>query len=396
MPARHRLDFLFLNLGHAIDHMFMLFYPTVVLALGPQFGSSYAELLSVSVFGFVAFGAGAIPAGWLSDRWSRKGMMVIFFIGIGVATMLVGLSQNIYHLGLGLTLVGLFASIYHPVGIAMVTEFADKLGKALGINGVFGNLGIAFAAVIAGALVDTLGWRWAFFIPGAVSVGIGLLYLAYGANVEIHKKKGGAAVTTALPHRRLMLIATITTIGGGLTFQAMTVALPKILTVRIPDLLTTTTQVGAAVTVIVTVAAFGQILIGYMIDRYPIRTIVMTIMACQLPAFLIVRHVVGVPLLGIALLVMTLVFMMIPIVDTIIARYTAPEYRARAYAVRFALNLGIGATAVPFVAGVHKLTGEFDAVFLTLAVVIAVILSISVMLPGEKPRHTAAQAAAAE
>lgn len=396
MPPRHRRDFMFLNVAHAIDHMFMLFYPTVVLALGPQFGKSYAELLSVSVFGFVAFGAFAIPAGWLSDRWSRKGMMTVFFIGIGAATILTGFAQSVYHLAVCLTLIGMFAAIYHPVGTAMVTEFADKLGKALGINGVFGNMGIAFAALIAGALVETLGWRWAFFLPGAASIAIGLLYMALGHNVDIHKKKAKASDASPLPAGRLMLVAAVTTIGTGLTFQAMTVALPKILAVRADSVLGSTTEIGGAITIMIAIAAFGQILVGFLIDRYPIRTIVTSIMLFLLPAFVVLRLISGPTLLGVTLVVMSLIFMMIPIVDTLIARYTAPAYRARVYAVRFTLNIGIGASAVPFVAAVHEVTGRFDAVFLTLAVVVSVILAASFMMPGEKPRHTAAQAAAAE
>ncbi|MCH8835582.1 MAG: MFS transporter, partial [Proteobacteria bacterium] len=167
--GRRLTTFAFLNLGHAYDHLFMLLYPTVVLALGDVFQASYGELLALSVYGFIAFGAGALPAGWLGDRWSRRGMMIVFFVGIGLASILTGLARSTVDIAVGLALIGLFASIYHPVGIAMVAETDPaRVGKALGVNGVFGNLGVAFAGVTAGALTDMISWRAAFIIPGVV------------------------------------------------------------------------------------------------------------------------------------------------------------------------------------------------------------------------------------
>ena len=63
----------FINIGHALDHLAMLIFPTVVLALSRELNQSYAELLPLAVGGFVAFGACSIPAGYLGDRWSMWG-----------------------------------------------------------------------------------------------------------------------------------------------------------------------------------------------------------------------------------------------------------------------------------------------------------------------------------
>src|SRR6266545_6340847 len=114
-PHASRSTVLFLNFGHALDHLFMLIYPTVVLAMAPQFGLSYGEMLPLSVGGFIAFGAGSLPSGWLADHWSRRGMMALFFIGIGAASILTGLVQQPWQLAVTLTLIGAFGSIYHPV-----------------------------------------------------------------------------------------------------------------------------------------------------------------------------------------------------------------------------------------------------------------------------------------
>ena len=166
----------FLNLGHALDHWFMLVFPTVALAIGPSFAMSYGELLTLTLGGWIAFGALSIPAGWLGDRWSRHAMMTIFFVGIGGASCLAGLAQGPATMAAALTLIGVFAAIYHPVGIAMLVRSHPRTGRALGVNGFFGNLGVAAAALATGALVGLLGWRWAFVVPGLISIGAGIAF----------------------------------------------------------------------------------------------------------------------------------------------------------------------------------------------------------------------------
>src|SRR5215212_2120519 len=167
----------FINLGHFLDHLAMLVFPTVVIALGREWDRPYAELLPLSLGGFIAFGAFAIPSGWLADHWSRYKMMAVFFFGIGLALFCTGFAQTSWQIAVGLTVTGMFASIYHPVGIAMLVAAPKNLGMALGWNGLWGNLGLAFAAVVSGALMDTWGWRTAFFVPGLLSIAAGVAFL---------------------------------------------------------------------------------------------------------------------------------------------------------------------------------------------------------------------------
>jgi MFS family permease len=133
----------FVNAAHFIDHYAMLIFAAAVIVMGPALGMAYSELLPYATPGFVAFGAGSLLTGWLGDRWSRRHMMAIFFAGIGVSMIAVGLVQTPLQLGAALLSIGLFASIYHPVGTAMIVSYADRLGREVGLNGVWGNLGVA-------------------------------------------------------------------------------------------------------------------------------------------------------------------------------------------------------------------------------------------------------------
>src|SRR4051812_5475608 len=160
----------FVNAAHFIDHYAMLIFAAAVIVMGPALGMAYSELLPYATPGFVAFGAGSLITGWLGDRWSRRHMMVIFFAGIGASMIAVGFVQPPLQLGAALLSIGLFASIYHPVGTAMIVSYADRLGRDMGLNGVWGNLGVASSAELTGLVGQDLGWPWAFIITGTCPV----------------------------------------------------------------------------------------------------------------------------------------------------------------------------------------------------------------------------------
>ena len=143
----HRGTSLLLNVGHALDHMFLLIFATAVAAVAADFGfAGWEDLMPYSAGAFLMFGLGSVPAGRLGDLWGRRAMMVIFFVGIGAASLLASLAQGPWTMAAALALIGLFASIYHPVGIPMLVQKAEKPGFTIGVNGVAGNMGIAIAA----------------------------------------------------------------------------------------------------------------------------------------------------------------------------------------------------------------------------------------------------------
>src|ERR1700743_586766 len=177
----------FVNAAHFIDHYSMLIFAAAVIIMGPALGMAYSDLLPYATPGFIAFGAGSLLTGWLGDRWSRRHMMVIFFIGIGASMISVGFVQTPLQLGAALFAIGIFASIYHPVGTAMIVSYADKLGREMGVNGVWGNLGVASSALVTGVIGQYLGWRWAFFIPGIVTILIGIAFM----RTVVHEDRSG-------------------------------------------------------------------------------------------------------------------------------------------------------------------------------------------------------------
>ena len=399
MTTRRR-SLIFVHLGHSYDHLFMLLFPTVVLALEDEFGRSYGELLTLSVWGFIAFGAGTLPAGWLGDRWSRRGMMLVFFLGIGASSVLTGLATSTVGIAVGLAMIGLFASIYHPIGTAMVVGGAAEPGRALGVNGVWGNMGVAAAALIAGALTDWVGWRAAFIVPGVIAVATGLVYavtLRDGAERSVAAAPAAAPAPSRAAQVRAYIVLAVAALCGGVIFNAIIVAMPKIFDERLAGLVDTTFGVGGLVAIVYAVAAFTQIIVGRLIDRHALKPIFLALLLAQPPVFLLAAGAEGWPLLIAALAAMVLVFGEIPIHETIVARYTAGAWRSRAYALKYVLGLGVAALGVPLVAFVYQTSGGFAWLFVIYAGLALVIAATALLLlPGAPAPRPVTAAAAAE
>jgi MFS family permease len=373
----------FINIGHALDHLAMLIFPTVVLALSRELNQSYAELLPLTVGGFIAFGACSIPAGYLGDRWSRYKMLVVFFFGIGVMLLLTGCAQTPWQIALGLTGVGLFGAIYHPVATAMIITDPARMGYVLGVNGLWGNLGLAFAAIIAGGLMDWLGWRWAFYVPGVICLACGVAFIVLvqdpgpikktGRKLDLHMDFG-----TVL---RIVGILLVATICGGIIFNATTIGMPKVFDERLRGLTETGMGLGLLVALVYCIGALAQLVVGPLIDKVDLRRLLIPIAAAQVGLLWLAGASQGWMMLGVAILLMLAVFGQIPLNDAIVGRYTADEYRSRVFAIRYVVTLGVASFAVPLIAYLHRTTGGFEQVFRVLAVFALFTLIASCFFP---------------
>ena len=394
---RDRTDFLFLNVGHFLDHFFMLVFATVAaLALVRDWGMSYEALIPYATPGFVAFAVFSLPAGWLADRWSRDAMMVVFFIGIGLASMATALAETPLQMAAGLFFIGIFAAVYHPVGIALVIEGRDRTGVALGINGVFGNLGVASAALIAGFLIDNGGWQATFVWPGVLSVALGVVYgikhfrpAARGRSAA--RQAESAAKPPAETYDRALLwrvfgIIFFSTAVGGLIFQSTTFSLPKVFDERLGDLGGSATAVGWFAFVVFAIASGGQLIVGYLVDRHPIRYVFIGVALLQVALFAAMPALGGWAALAAAIIFMFGVFGQIPINDVLVGRVTRSAWRSRVLAARYIVTFSVTAASIPVIAWLYA-RGGFDLLFTVLAVAAGLILIAVSTLPASARRR---------
>jgi MFS family permease len=317
-------------------------------------------------------------------------MMVIFFIGIGLSSILTALAKSPIQIGIGIFCIGLFASIYHPVGLALVVQGRDRAGVPLAINGIFGNMGVACAALITGFFIDLAGWRSAFIWPGLISIATGMIYAGFlhldkGKGFEDVRKAGEVEKINdngALNSRlliRVFIIIFVSTAIGGLLFQSTTFALPKILDERLSELELSATLIGSYAFLVFAVAAFGQLIVGYLVDRFSIRWVFVCVAALQAIFLAVMPGLTGWNALVVATAFMLVVFGQIPINDVLISRTTRSQWRSRVYAFRYIITFSVMASSLPLIALIYARWG-FDSLFYVLSVAATCIfLSVSLL-----------------
>lgn len=378
---------LLLNIGHGVDHMFLLIFATAVASIAAEFGyANWTDLMPYSVGAFALFGLGALPAGRLGDLWGRRIMMIIFFAGMGAAAILVSLTHNAWQLAAALTLMGAFAAIYHPVGIPMLVQHVKNPGAVIGINGLAGNLGIAVAALVTGFLVKWIGWRAAFAIPGMVSIACGLLFaLACPRETEAPaKRKGGKAkvVLTPVMLARAFTVMTAAAVASSLLFNFMTNGNSQLLTERFHGVIEDPAILGALLALIYTIASFAQIVVGRLIDRMPFKPLQLWMSIVQVPLLVLAAYTQEWWLFAALLAVMVLVFGSIPFTDAMIVRYVDDRLRSRVAGMRLTVAFGFSSGAVWLLGPMVKGLGFSTALWI-MAGIAAIKAAIVLLLPDE-------------
>jgi MFS family permease len=374
----------FVNAAHFIDHYAMLIFAAAVIIMGPALGMSYSELLPYATPGFVAFGAGSLITGWLGDRWSRRHMMVIFFVGIGLSMISVGFCSTPLQLGAALLAIGLFASIYHPVGTAMIVSYADKLGAEMGINGVWGNLGVASSALATGVIGQYLGWRYAFFIPGAVTILIGIVF----AQTVVHEdrkgtKQAAAQVRVAKEDMWRVIVALLmVVIAISTTFNAVTVALPKLFAERLADLTASPALLGVIAAGVYVFGAMTQYTIGKLLDHHSLKSVALPLSFVLAPMLYFAATLSNLPLILASIGIVMGAFGQVTVNDAMVGKYTNEEWRSRAYAVRYFVGFTAAGASVGLVAWLYD-RGGFATMLQAFAGLCLFAIVAALILPRE-------------
>src|SRR5437868_11152887 len=374
----------FVNAAHFIDHYAMLIFAAAVIIMGPALGMAYSELLPYATPAFIAFGAGSLITGWLGDRWSRRHMMVIFFVGIGLSMISVGFCSSPLQLGAALLAIGIFASIYHPVGTAMIVSYADRLGREMGINGVWGNLGVASSALATGVIGQYLGWRYAFFIPGALTVLLGIAF----AMMVVHEDRRGtkqAAAQARIAREdawRLILALMIVVVAISTTFNAVTVALPKLFAERLADLTKSPALLGVIAAGAYVFGAMTLYTIGKLLDRHSLKAVALPLSFMLAPFLYLAATLSNWPLILVSIGIVMGAFGQVTVNDAMIGKYTSEEWRSRAYAVRYFVGFTAAGASVGLVAWLYQ-EGGFVTMLHAFGALCLLVIAAAVILPRE-------------
>src|SRR5262245_44006648 len=139
--------------------------------LGREFGTSIATIQWVTTAYLVAF-ASVIPlTGWASQRLGVKELWLLSLALFTLGSLLAGLSWSIGALIAFRVVQGLGGGMIMPLGQTILAQAAGpkRMGRVMSILGVPLLLAPFIGPVIGGLLVDTVSWRWIFFVNLPVS-----------------------------------------------------------------------------------------------------------------------------------------------------------------------------------------------------------------------------------
>lgn len=378
-----RLTSVLLNLGHTLDHLILLIFATAVASIATEFGlARWEDLMPYGAPAFFFFGLGSLPSGKLGDLWGRRPMMLLYFVGIGISSLLVSQAQNPLQLSLLLSLMGCFASIYHPVGIPMLIQHSTTPGRAIGINGMMGNLGIAAAALLTGWVVKDFGWRAAFWIPGLCSLVLGAVFwrVSDAHAIAPAKKNPSPAFDFHNDKFTLFFVMTLAATTGSFLFNFTTNGNNEILFSKLGDELRDPAVIGMLLAAVYFIASFSQLIIGNLIDRVPLKKLYSRVIFLQLLAIVAATQLDGWSFYFAQLIFMCAIFAAIPFTDAMIARYVDDSMRSRFSGARLTISFGVSSMAVWLIGPVVKAWG-FSAFLWLMAATSAATFVVIWFLP---------------
>ena len=380
---KHVAD-IYLNISHFIDHFIMLIFAKAAYDAGREFGLGYEEIIVFGVLGFILFGAAAPIASILANKYSRSVLMVIFHFGIGISAIICSFASTPWELSIGLGLIGVFAAIFHPVGIAMLLKNSKKLGYRLGINGVFGNMGVAAAPLITGFLLLISDWKLSFILPGIACILYGVIFLLALKDEPkaVQTEKTNERDDVFAPQwRRALLALALTTTSGGFIFGAMTFIIPRYFELQLTGITSSVAVTGLIASMVYAIAGFTQIGAGLLIDRFPAKPILFVIGVGQVIFIFLASTVSDLQLFFVTLVATSFVFGQIPIIDTIMSRYIPDKARGNVLSVKFALNLGAGASVLPISSLMLKNGYDLSSLFTVMSFMAMFVVLASLILP---------------
>ena len=383
MAKPSRTVSLMLNAGHAIDHMFLLIFATAVTSIAAEFGfSRWEDLMPYSVGAAAMFGAASLPAGRLGDLWGRRPMMLVYWFGMGASAILVALTHGPWQIAGALTVLGIFSAVYHPIAIPMLLQHAKNPGITVGFNGLVGNLGIALSAIVTGFLVKYFGWRAAFVVPGLVSIALGIAF-AVVAPRETEPPARRVPDKAPLPKgdvSRVVALMTATATVGGLLFNFTTNSNQQLLTERMAGIIEDPAVLGSLLAGAYVIGSLAQIVVGRLIDRYPLRELYLFVLALQPPLLALAALAQGWALYLALTGFMISVFGAVPFTDAMLVRYVDDRMRSRVAGMRLTIAFTVSSAAVWALGPAVKAVG-FETLLLSLAAIGMTTVLFAFLLP---------------
>jgi MFS family permease len=388
------------SVTHFLTHFFELLLPSVTMFLYRDLKTSIPDLeirtiLEVGTMMYLLYGLLALVWGPIADRFGAKLALGLGMIFAGVGYLIAGMATGIPQLWIAFTFVGIGIAAYHPAGIGLISKTIRERGRALGINGVWGTLGIASAPFIGGIGGFYFGWRTLFVTVGICGLIAGAIMLCVKGREARDDER---TAVDALPDGRAVncfLIICLSMCLSGIVYRGNMLVLPIHFEENLGgiiawlnqqswfDVETITGRGGKEKTLGATmlltgaylIAIIGQCVAGRIADRHDLRWGYLLFFGMSLPGLLGLAMLSGFPVIIAAGAFVLFGIGMQPIENSLVARLTPARWRSTFFAIKFVLVLGLSFVAV-YIVGYTMERWNTAAVYWVLSVLMVGVIAI--------------------
>jgi MFS family permease len=404
MNSNEKKILILTSAAHYLTHFFVLVFPVLVMPISRDLSMEPADVIKISFPMYLCYGLLAMPWGYLSDRIDARLMMGAGLIIAGIGFLSTGLAESVAQLTLCLSVIGIGCSAYHPSGLALLSRGIRVRGRAMGINGLWGNFGIASAPLVAGIFTYAMGWKNTLLAFGLLGLLFGIVCLAIPVFINREDLQRGSSVE-GRQAVKLFLILCAAMVFSGLMYRGYTVILPAFFESKLADIggllsnllggADATPDTGTLIATLLTCGVYligmvGQLIGGRAADRYDLRWAYLTFFTCALPFLLALRFAEGPLLIPLAGFFVLFSLGMQPVENSLVAMLTPAQWRSVSYGVKFTLVFGAGSLAVHLVSFAEGNYGLDGVILLLLCFLAMVLTMISVLLlasRGASVRH---------
>lgn len=337
--------------SHSLVHMYEGVLPPLIPLLVGEFSTDYFHLgIVVTVFSY-AFGLGSLPAGYLSDRVGPRRLITLYLFGAGFLSVCILPVGSLWTYGILMGLIGLFCSTFHPASNTLISHGIREKGRAFGINGIAGSLGIAIVPALSAWTGSAIVWKAPHVIFGLLGIGIGFFSMTIPRwpvrKGSVGVGKESEAGLSKISYLNLIVFFT-SAAALGLTYKGIMTFLPTYMgqNVHLSFFKLDTVAIGGTIATIALLSgAVGQYVAGRLVDRYKperlylgavvLGTIFVFLMAKGLNLFLVVS----------AIFYSFFYFSTQPIQNYLLTQYLPEHRQGIGFGIHFFLTFGVGSTA---------------------------------------------------